>query len=294
MRRSRPTVTRKRRDDAATLQEKEAPADRADTTMENLAWNLPGFLTYVMQETWDMSIIQAQSSGHATEQATLRDDQIDCEDIVEQEEANHIVPKENDFSDLIVKKISAAMMRNPVLSAAILAATEPAIVKAEMFDIRRDSTTTTTTAMEPSCSTSIFIYAFALIGAVLMLYHCAKFIIRKIRGPNSATRYRVHVEGPEPELHVGTPAPPRYMEPSAPPLYVEPPAPPPPRQTVERSRGEVRRREGVQWPIWICNNHTEVYHDDRQCGDIPRGTNPRWMRICFHCKNRNRPDSACE
>ena len=59
MRRSRPTVTRKRREDAATLQEKEdaatlqekeAQADRADTTMENLTSNLVGFLMYVLQE----------------------------------------------------------------------------------------------------------------------------------------------------------------------------------------------------------------------------------------------------
>ena len=62
MRRSRPTVTRKRREDAATLQEKEdaatlqekeAQADRADTTMENLTSNLLGFLMYALQEKPD-------------------------------------------------------------------------------------------------------------------------------------------------------------------------------------------------------------------------------------------------
>ena len=59
---------RKQREDAATLQEKEVQADRADTTMENLTSNLLGFLMYVLQE--NHATEQAmQSSGHATEQA---------------------------------------------------------------------------------------------------------------------------------------------------------------------------------------------------------------------------------
>ena len=85
MRRSRPTVTRKRREDAATLQEKEdagtlqekeAQADRADTTMENLTSKLVEFLMYVLQE------------NQTTEQAMERDLQKNCEDIVFDKIAN--------------------------------------------------------------------------------------------------------------------------------------------------------------------------------------------------------------
>ena len=61
---------------AETLQKKEAQADRADTSMEQLSWDLLEFLTYVLQEAWDCygagpgeATEEAQSSGHATEQA---------------------------------------------------------------------------------------------------------------------------------------------------------------------------------------------------------------------------------
>lgn len=71
-RRPRPTF----KPNAETLQKKEAQADRADTSMEQLSWNLLEFLTYVLQEAWDCygagpgeATEEAQSSGHATEQA---------------------------------------------------------------------------------------------------------------------------------------------------------------------------------------------------------------------------------
>ena len=40
------------KEDAPTLQEKEAQADRADTSVENLTSNLLGFLMYVLQENY--------------------------------------------------------------------------------------------------------------------------------------------------------------------------------------------------------------------------------------------------
>ena len=71
-RRPRPTF----KPNAETLQKKEAQADRADTSMEQLSWDLLEFLTYVLQEAWDCygagpgeATEEAQSSGHATEQA---------------------------------------------------------------------------------------------------------------------------------------------------------------------------------------------------------------------------------
>ena len=58
------------KEDAPTLQKKEAQADRADTTVENLTSNLLGFLMYVLQE------------NQTTEQAMERDLQKNCEYIV--------------------------------------------------------------------------------------------------------------------------------------------------------------------------------------------------------------------
>ena len=58
------------KEDAPTLQKKEAQADRADTTVENLTSNLLGFLMYVLQE------------NHTTEQAMEGDLQKNCEYIV--------------------------------------------------------------------------------------------------------------------------------------------------------------------------------------------------------------------
>ena len=57
-------------EDADTLQEKEAQADRADTGVENLTSNLLGFLMYVLKE------------NHTTEQAMEGDLQKNCEYIV--------------------------------------------------------------------------------------------------------------------------------------------------------------------------------------------------------------------
>ena len=74
--RSTSTVMRKQREDAATLQEKEVQADRADTTMENLTSKLVEFLKYVLQE------------NQTTEQAMERDLQKNCEDIVFDKIAN--------------------------------------------------------------------------------------------------------------------------------------------------------------------------------------------------------------
>jgi len=76
---------------AETLQKREAQADRADTSIENLCWNLLEFLTYVLRETWNLrssvyhATEQAQSSGHATEQTQSQRYNIieeDCENIV--------------------------------------------------------------------------------------------------------------------------------------------------------------------------------------------------------------------
>ena len=83
--RTRSTVTKKQREDAAALQEKEdaatrqekeAQADRADSTMENLTSKLVDFLMYVLQE------------NQTTEQAMERDLQKNCEDIVFDKIAN--------------------------------------------------------------------------------------------------------------------------------------------------------------------------------------------------------------
>jgi len=76
---------------AKTLQKREAQANRADTSIVTLCWNLLEFLTYVLRETWNLrssvyhATEQAQSSGHATEQTQSQRYNIieeDCENIV--------------------------------------------------------------------------------------------------------------------------------------------------------------------------------------------------------------------
>ena len=59
---------------AETLQKKDAQADRADDSLENLSFKLGEFLLTLLHDMWSTprgihATEQAKSSGHATEQA---------------------------------------------------------------------------------------------------------------------------------------------------------------------------------------------------------------------------------
>ena len=78
----------KDKDPSEALQKREAQANRADTSIVTLCWNLLEFLTYVLRETWNLrssvyhATEQAQSSGHATEQTQSHRHAEDCGNIV--------------------------------------------------------------------------------------------------------------------------------------------------------------------------------------------------------------------
>jgi len=82
------TKVEKDKDPPAALQKREAQANRADTSIVTLCWNLLEFLTYVLRETWNVrssvyhAIEQAQSLSHATEQTQSQRHDEDCGNIV--------------------------------------------------------------------------------------------------------------------------------------------------------------------------------------------------------------------